>query len=167
MILAFDVCYNGNNIAQSVCVGFEQWSDQIPKVVYKDFVIGLEEYAPGEFYKRELPCIEKLLHKMDLKKISTIIVDGYVYLDDAGKPGLGAHLYHRCERLIPVIGVAKTPFANNTNLVKLVYRGKSSKPLYVSSIGVDPEEAARSIQHMHGEFRIPSILKKLDTLTRQ
>ena len=166
MILAFDVFYNGN-IAQAVGVGFEFWSDQIPKVVYKELVIGIEEYEPGEFYKRELPCIERLLNKINLKSVTCIIVDGYVYLDDSGKPGLGAHLYHRCESLIPVIGVAKTPYYNNTKNVKLVHRGESTKPLYVSAIGMDAEEAARNIQNMHGEFRIPTILRKLDTLSRR
>lgn len=166
MILAFDVFYNGN-IAQAVCVGFEHWSDYVPKVFYKDLIINIAEYEPGAFYKRELPCIEKLLKKIDLNAVRSVIVDGYVYLDDSGSPGLGAHLYQLCEKRFPVIGVAKTSFHNNTANVKMVYRGQSAKPLYVSAIGLDVEEAAQNILNMHGENRMPTMLKKLDTLSRR
>jgi deoxyinosine 3'endonuclease (endonuclease V) len=167
MILAFDVAYNENNIAQAVAVGFDHWSDAEPKVIYREFVIGLDAYKPGEFYKRELPCIEKILNKIDLRSINLIIVDGYVFLDDAGYPGLGAHLFELLEKKIPVVGIAKTNFANNVKNVREVLRGESSKPLYVSAIGVDVDEVAGNVKTMQGDYRIPTLLKKLDQLTKR
>jgi deoxyribonuclease V len=167
MKLAFDVAYNENNIAQVVCIGFDHWTDSSPKVIYKDFVIGLEEYTPGEFYKRELPCIEKLLKKIDLAEIGLIIVDGFVFLDDLGKPGLGAHLYERLGKKIPVVGIAKTPYGENMKSVREVLRGESLKPLFVSAIGVDVDEVAKEVKGMHGNYRIPDLFRKLDQLTKQ
>ena len=167
MKFAFDVAYNENNIAQVVAIGFDRWEDDAPKVIYKEFVIGLQEYTPGEFYKRELPCIEKILTKLDPAAIELIIIDGFVVLDDSGKTGLGAHLYENLQRRIPVIGVAKTSFAGNLKNVREVFRGQSAKPLFVSSIGIDLEEAAVKIGSMHGSYRIPTLLKKLDQLTKK
>jgi deoxyribonuclease V len=167
MKLAFDVAYNENNIAQVVCIGFDRWTDTSPKVIYKDFVIGLEEYTPGEFYKRELPCIEKLLKKIDLAGIGLIIVDGFVFLDDLDKPGLGAHLYERLGRKIPVVGIAKTPYGKDMKSVREVLRGESLKPLFVSAIGVDVDEIAREVKGMHGNYRIPDLIRKLDQLTKR
>jgi deoxyribonuclease V len=67
----------------------------------------IEEYTSGEFYKRELPCILSLLGKNHFDNIEAIIVDGFVYLDDQNKLGLGGHLYERLPYKVPVIGVAK------------------------------------------------------------
>jgi deoxyribonuclease V len=167
MIFAFDVAYNENNIAQAAGIGFHHWSDEHPAEVHSEFVIGLEAYTPGEFYKRELPCIEKLLDKIERSQIGLVIIDGFVFLDNDGRPGLGAHVYEVLGGSIPVIGVAKTLFANNTKNVREVLRGESLKPLYVSSIGVDVESAAVNIQNMHGKFRIPTLLKKLDQITKR
>ena len=167
MIFAFDVAYNDNNIAQAAGIGFHHWADEHPAEVYSEFVIGLEPYTPGEFYKRELPCIEKLLVKIERARIEAVVIDGFVYLDDNGRPGLGAYVHELLEGTIPVIGVAKTIFANNTENVREILRGESLKPLYVSSIGMDLERAALSIQNMHGNYRIPTLLKKLDQITKR
>jgi deoxyribonuclease V len=166
MIYAFDVAYNENNIAQAVAIGFTNWHDEKPDVVFKEFVIGLEPYQPGEFYKRELPCIEKILTKIDLNSIDLIIIDGYVFLDDSGKPGLGAHLYAKLDRKIPVIGVAKSSYTGNNKHVAIL-RGESKQPLFVSAIGMDEIEASRFIQKMAGKYRIPDLLKTLDQLTKR
>jgi deoxyribonuclease V len=166
MILAFDVAYNENNIAQAVAIGFTHWQDETPDVVYKEFVIGLEPYQPGEFYKRELPCIEKILNKLNLASIELIVIDGYVFLDDSGKPGLGAHLYKRLQNKIPVIGVAKSSYAGNSKYIPIL-RGESKQPLFVSAIGIDVLEASTFIQNMAGKYRIPDLLKKLDQLTKR
>jgi hypothetical protein len=39
--------------------------------------------------------------------------------------------------------------------------------LYVGSVGIDKEMAAENIKQMHGEFRIPTLLKMVDSLARQ
>jgi deoxyribonuclease V len=167
MKIAFDVAYNDNRIAQAVGIGFENWDDTRPLVIYREFVIGLESYTPGEFYKRELPCIEKILNKLDLSAIDLIIVDGYVFLDDFEKPGLGAHLYERLNRKIPVVGIAKTSFIKTMGNVREVLRGESSKPLYVSAIGTDVDKVANCVKNMYGTYRIPSLLKQLDQLSKK
>jgi deoxyribonuclease V len=166
MIFAFDVAYNENNIAQAVAIGFSDWQAEKPDVVYKEFVIGLEPYQPGEFYKRELPCIEKILSKLDRASIEIIIIDGYVFLDDTGKPGLGAHLHELLEGKIPVIGVAKSSYAGHSKHESIL-RGESKQPLFVSAIGIDQAEASMLIQNMRGKYRIPDLLRILDQLTKR
>jgi deoxyribonuclease V len=166
MIYAFDVYYNGN-IAQAVAIGFENWTDTVPQVSQKELIINIEEYVPGEFYKRELPCILRVINKINTATISLIIVDGYVELDERGTPGLGAHLYLALNSKFPVIGVAKKRYAEIHNNVREVLRGESKQPLYVTAIGVDVDEAAENIRSMHGEHRIPTLLKQLDTLSRR
>ncbi len=44
---------------------------------------------------------------------------------------------------------------------------KSIKPLFITSIGIDLEEATKLIKNMNGQNRIPTLLKKLDTLTKE
>jgi deoxyribonuclease V len=96
-----------------------------------------------------------------------IIIDGYVYLDDYNKYGLGGHLFESLNRKIPIIGVAKTNFVSNKeNKVELL-RGKSINPLFITSIGIDIEIAKRNISKMFGEYRIPKLLKELDKLTKE
>lgn len=164
MILAIDVYYKSDH-AKAVGALFN-WSDKNPLQVFQEIINGIHEYVPGEFYKRELPCILKLLKKINLENVEVIIVDGYVYLDDAKTYGLGAYLWRELEGKIPVIGVAKTKFHNNSANVYEVTRGKSSKPLFVSAIGINVLEAADYVKKMTGINRIPDILKKLDTETK-
>lgn len=166
MILAFDTYYFENK-AKTVCISFNHWSDEDNYTVNSEIIEDVEEYVPGEFYRRELPCILSLLEKMEHEQIDTIIVDGFVYLDDDLKPGLGAHLYNRLESKIPVIGVAKTNFATLENNKRPILRGESANPLYITAIGMDLEEAAELIENMNGPYRIPTLLKQLDTLTKE
>ena len=66
---------------------------------------------------------------------------------------------------IPVIGVAKNRYAGTK--AEEVLRGKSRNPLFVTSAGISPVKAAGRIKHMHGEHRIPTLLKLADRLARQ
>lgn len=166
MILAIDTYYQHEK-AKTVCIRFHRWTDAQPADVLTEELGNVEEYQPGSFYKRELPCILSILKKTDLQNIEAIIIDGYVLLDDAGKYGLGGYLYEALDRKIPVIGVAKTNFANNTRYKKEVYRGDSQRPLYITTLGIPLEEASDYIRSMHGAYRIPTLQKTLDTLTRQ
>lgn len=122
---------------------------------------------PVLFIKESYRVSSGILQKADLDKTEVIIIDGYVILDDTGKPGLGGHLYEFLKRKIPVIGVAKTNFANNARHKREVYRGESVRPLYVTTLGMDLDLACGYIKNMHGVFRIPTMLKKLDTLTKE
>ena len=90
------------------------------------------------------------------------MIDGFVYLDDEGGYGLGGHLYERLERRAQIVGVAKSPFKGSCKFVREIYRGGSKRPLFVSAIGMDVDEAARLVKGMGGEFRMPGLLKILD-----
>lgn len=166
MILAFDTYYYDNK-AKTVCLEFTEWNQEKDFKVHTEIIDNVSEYIPGEFYKRELPCILSLLDKIDLKKDAIIIVDGFVYLDDYKKYGLGGHLYEKLNKKIPIIGVAKTNFASIEKDKKPLFRGDSKKPLFVTSIGIDLEDAFQKIESMAGEFRIPTLLKEMDRLTKE
>jgi len=167
MILAFDTYYDTGGKAKTVCLAFEHWEDAEPFAIHTAFMENVAEYTPGEFYKRELPCILDLFKTLPYNSVEAIIVDGFVFLDDEAKPGLGLHLYKTLAEKIPVIGVAKTNFASIDQLKKPVLRGESQKPLYVTSIGIDTDTAAQQVQRMAGDYRFPALLKQLDQLTKE
>lgn len=164
-ILATDTHYFEDK-AQCVAVVFD-WSDTLPKTVYKTTIEHIAPYEPGQFYKRELPCIMAVLEQVDLSCIEAIIVDGHVYTSDDGKPGLGAHLFRAINDSIPIIGVAKSFFRNNAQLTREVLRSESKKPLYVSAVGTPLDEVVNRIKNMPGCYRMPDMLKHLDQLTRE
>lgn len=166
MIAAFDVYYYADK-AKAVGIVFDHWTAQTPTDILVEYITPIADYEPGAFYKRELPCLLALTNQLELSTLQAIIIDGYVVLDDTGKFGLGAYLYETLQQQIPVIGVAKTKFLQNTQHVREVFRGQSINPLYISSIGIDINQAAQNIQNMFGNYRIPTLLKHLDTLTKK
>jgi len=161
MISAFDVKYFGNGGAMVAAVVFNDFRDAAAISSYRKMIDKVHEYVSGSFYKRELPCIISLLSDIE-ENIDTIIIDGYVFLGD--KPGLGAYLKETIERGVKMIGVAKS-YYEGSEAIK-IFRGKSRRPLYVSSSGIDPMEAADLVSHMHGRHRIPTLLKEVDRLTK-
>ncbi len=165
MIVAIDVHYK-EDYAKSVSVEFQDWSDATPSKINITRVDDVEEYIPGQFYKRELPCILSVLKETDLSVIDLVIIDGYVQLSDDGKPGLGVYLYDALNGAIPIIGVAKKKFINNKKHVREVLRGESQNPLYITSVGVDLEWSAKQIGQMAGDYRFPELLKILDQHTK-
>lgn len=68
--------------------------------------------------------------------------------------------------MTPIIGVAKSNYGTANRFSEKVYRGNSSTPLYITSVGVVASIAAKYVQSMDGKFRIPALLKKLDKLTK-
>lgn len=162
MILAIDVHYTENE-AVAAGVTFDDWSDTAAKGLYISKISPVHRYIPGEFYKRELPCIDALLKEHHLEP-DTIVVDGYVLLDD-DKKGLGYYLYTHLNSSTTVIGVAKNPFRNIPDHCKL-YRGESTKPLYITSVGIPQKEAKEHIGSMDGEYRFPTLLKLVDSICR-
>lgn len=165
MFIAADVYYTANR-AKAVGVLFRNWSDTEPHDIVVAYTDNPLEYEPGNFYKRELPCIQALIAKINLDRLNAIIVDGYVYLNDDQKPGLGYYVYQCYNERIPVIGVAKSSFHDNNALSAEVYRGNSTRPLFITAAGMDLAEAAAHIQSMHGHYRFPYLLKLLDTHTK-
>lgn len=166
MILAFDSYYYENK-AKTVCLSFENWTEDKQFNVYSEIIENVEAYTSGEFYRRELPCILSLLKTFDYSKAQAIIVDGFVFLDDEKKFGLGGYLYRELGAKIPVIGVAKNNFATLEKNERVLLRGESIRPIFITSIGIDVDVATEHIKNMHGSFRIPTLLKHLDTLTKE
>lgn len=176
MIVAFDTYYY-DGYSYTVGGVFESWAD--PKVKYyttsKRLVIDAE-YKSGELYKRELPCIMQCLSMINVDNIDTIIVDGFVWLSEDGKEltkGLGARLYDAIKEKygfdISIVGVAKNPYHVDIPNCRKVFRGvESKKPLYVTCSTPDiTEYYAILIRKMHGDNRIPTILKAIDSKSRE
>jgi deoxyribonuclease V len=118
-------------------------------------------YRPGEFFLRELPAITAVLADSD--ELDLVLIDGYVDLDPAGRPGLGAHLYRQIQ--IPVVGVAKTAFHTATHAAA-VRRGTATRPLYVTAAGICIDRAAALVTDMAGAHRLPDPIRRVDALAR-
>ncbi|MGB3206867.1 MAG: endonuclease V [Crinalium sp.] len=163
-IFAVDVDYR-QTYAAAAGVMFNNWEDSRPNSQSVIRVDEIAEYEPGYFYKRELPCLLKLLDELNSLP-EYIIVDGYVYLDGIQQAGLGKHLYDAIEGKSIVIGVAKTRFKDISGEFE-VFRSNSQRPLYVTAIGISNEAAKSLIEKMHGQYRIPTMLKIVDKLSKQ
>jgi len=164
MIAALDVHY-GPEGAAAAGILFDDWASDRTILHVMETVAETAPYEPGNFYKRELPCLLKVLAKMP-DTFRTVIIDGYVWLGPDARPGLGAHLFRALGEKIPVVGVAKSAYKATTNAIP-VLRGRSRRPLYVSAIGMDVSEAAGNVARMHGPYRVPILLKLVDRLARE
>lgn len=161
MIVCVDVDYRVAEVV-AAAVGFERWTDEralAEAVMTSDAPPA--PYEPGRFYRRELPHLVGVLAL--LAPFDAVIVDGYVWLG-AGNPGLGAHLHTALGGATPVIGVAKSAYAGAE--AAEVVRGTSARPLYITAAGIDAREAAEHVRAMHGEHRIPTLLRRVDQLCR-
>jgi len=164
MNLAIDIYYHDKG---ATCVGvLFDWEDVEPKKIIRAFLDEVEEYVPGEFYKRELPCVMAVIYQVRQYKIDCIILDSHVQLGN-GQIGLGEYVYKTVNEIYPIIGVGKRGFYSNAEYVREVRRGESENPLYVSAIGMDLDKAAECIKNMHGKFRLPTILKEVDRIGRE
>ena len=159
-----DVDYREDE-AVAACVLFRDWADAGLSGRHVKRLRGIEPYVPGQFYRRELPCLLAVLAEVP-DPVELVVIDGYVWLADESRPGLGARMYEALGRKVPVVGVAKTSFAG-ARLAVPVARGESAKrPLFVTAAGMDVHEAARLVQGMHGPHRIPTLLRRVDALCR-
>jgi deoxyribonuclease V len=163
MQIALDVHY-AQQRARTAAVAFEDWTAALPSARFVSLMDTVAAYEPGAFYKRELPCLLRLLKEHRLRP-THLLIDGYVDLDAAGRPGLGRYLYDVLDCKVPVIGIAKTAYAGIAAECALL-RGDSARPLYVTCAGVDLTWAKACIGSMHGPHRIPTLLKAVDQLSR-
>ena len=85
MIAAVDVYYF-ETAATAAGVLFSRWTSERPAVELREFIEKVEPYEPGSFYKRELPCLLKLLQAVK-QQVETIVVDGYVWLGPGRQAG--------------------------------------------------------------------------------
>jgi len=163
MMACLDVAYHALE-ASAAAVLFHSWGDGD---AWREIVTrgpAPADYRPGQFYRRELPCLLALVALIG-EPLEVLIVDGYVWLGEGDLPGMGAHLHGALGGDVAVIGVAKSPFAGATSAVP-VLRGGSRRPLFVTAAGMDLRVAARHIESMHGEHRMPTLLQRADQLSR-
>ena len=159
MIIATDVHYDDTCFrANAACIAFSNWTDTTG-IEHSTPVEGVEPYEPGAFYKRELPCILAVLQLA--QHYDVVVIDGYVDLAP-GHAGLGRHLYESVK--VPVVGVAKTYFKGSQAVE--ILRGQSMSPLYVTAAGMGSDVAAQLVQSMAGPHRIPTLLQRVDALSR-
>ncbi len=163
MKAVLDVHYD-EQIAHAACVEFLKWNDTDPVRAITVSTRVLSDYRPGRFFERELPCLLTVL-KRARRQYESLIIDGYVFLKEPVVNGLGAHL----EQVLPyspeVIGVAKNPLRVADRFVTIT-RGKSKKPLFISSVNIPVEEAAKLVAGMDGAFRIPTLIRLADKVCR-
>ena len=188
MIVCIDVGYGEEN-ARAAGVAFNDWSDSRPSWETVIDIGEVQPYVPGQFYRRELPCVMAVLQAFtDANsniKPSLVIVDGYVWLDgnvdenenneqnneqrsenqSHRERGLGAYVYDSLQPSVPVVGVAKNKF-QYANCAVEVCRGESRRPLFVTAAGIDSALAGKYISQMHGKHRIPTMLARVDRLSR-
>jgi deoxyribonuclease V len=163
MIACIDVGYD-EDAAVAACVCIQGWRDHEPLTEFKVCIPTIQDYEPGKFYLRELPCVMAVLEQLATPP-SCIVIDGYVWLDANNLPGLGARLHDRLNGSVPVIGVAKSTFRGSEHAATLC-RGKSKRPLFITSVGIAKAQAVINIGAMHGANRIPTMLARADRLSR-
>jgi deoxyribonuclease V len=161
LVACVDVDYR-DPVAVAAGVWFRGWAASETEVEAVTMLDEIAPYQPGEFYRRELPCVLAVLKRGPAAEV--VVVDGYVWLGP-GRAGLGAHLYQALGERTAVVGVAKSRFVSATDAVP-VYRGESRSPLYVTAAGVSAEEAAGWVAGMQGPYRVPTMLKRVDQLAR-
>lgn len=137
--------------------------DDQPVKTITAIVYQIEDYLPGQFYRRELKCIDEVLKQTDISQLDMIIVDGYA---DFGtdKASLGTCVYEKYH--VPVIGIAKNPFKGCVLDNIVVFRGNSRKPLFVTCKGMELENAKEIVRNMAGNHRIPLLIKEVDKSAR-
>lgn len=163
-MLAFTDVQYAETHARAACVLAHDWGDAGAAREVSVRVSPIAAYEPGAFFKRELPCLLRVLKEAG--PVQCVVIDGYVWLDRAGSPGLGAHLYEALGRGVPVVGIAKTAFKGSDMALRLERPG-SEKPLFVTAAGMTAESALAHAQRLHGAHRIPTLLKAVDALARK
>ena len=66
MIACVDVCYREDS-ARAACVTFQEWEDAAPGSEHVLDIDKVEPYVPGQFYRRELPCVLAILDDVGVK----------------------------------------------------------------------------------------------------
>jgi deoxyribonuclease V len=159
-VVVVDVHYPEAGGAIAAGVVARHWGDASAADEQVVAVADVQPYRSGAFFERELPCLLAVLAAIR-SPYRAVLIDGYVDLDEHGAPGLGAHLYEALGGTVSVIGAAKRAYAGSAFAVP-VLRGDSRRPLYVTARGLPVSEAASLVRGMHGESRIPTLVKRLD-----
>ena len=164
MLACIDVDYRPDGSARTAALLFGSWSDERESGTRLHTSPQVAAYQPGAFYRRELPCLLAVLEPL-ADQLEVVVIDGYVTLDAAGRPGLGWQLFGALEQRVAVVGVAKTAFQGSLHALP-VQRGHSQRPLFVTAAGLDPAQAADFVRQMAGPHRLPTLLKRVDQACR-
>jgi deoxyribonuclease V len=156
MKLAIDVHFEGEG-ALAAAVAFDTWDAPQATRTYTTRVPRIEKARPGELDLRELSCIIQLLREHALEP-ELILIDGFVDLDAKETPGLGRHLFQALGGRVAVIGVSKSSHPALPPQFE-VLREEESRPLLVTSVGIDIGAAKAGLRAMHGRKRVPTLLK--------
>jgi deoxyribonuclease V len=163
LIAFLDVDYRDSG-AVAAAVLAHDWADPVPAAEVVAHIPEVAEYVPGEFFRRELPCLLNVLGRCPSPP-DVVVVDGYVWLGP-DRPGLGARLHQALGDRVPVVGVGKTCFLSAQAVAVPILRGGSKQPLWVTAAGMDPFVAAEAVRGMHGPYRLPTLLGRVDRLAR-
>lgn len=162
-ILAIDVDYDDDKKIGYVAGIMFTGDGTGDKKTYFSVAQNVAPYVFGEFYRRELPCIELLMTEHSLKP-DIVIIDGYC--DFSGVPCMGAILRDRHPELM-VIGVAKNKHYDVSE-DQLLYRGKVSKrPLYITTCGLSLDDGKALVMNLAGDSRMPDVLRDVDQACRK
>lgn len=176
MLVCLDVDYRATAAGERAVAAAVVVTDPRSDVAAHEITVAVDHiaaYVPGAFFERELPCLLAVLDAVVVvlgTAAFTIVVDAHVWLGD--HPGLGQRLYQawRSRHVdkgsadVVVGGVGKTAW-HDTSAHRAVVRGEA-KALWVSSAGLDVDVAAALIESMHGPYRLPTLLKRVDRLCR-
>lgn len=162
MIAFTDVQYRDTD-ATAACIVADGWSAEAASAEWTTLISPIAPYEPGAFYKRELPCLLEVLRRAP--PLTHVVIDGYVWLDTQRGPGLGARLYDALGGRTPVIGLAKTAYKGSEMAVPVLRPG-SAKPLFLTCIGVEEAQALQLVSQLHGAHRLPTLVKRVDSLAR-
>ncbi|MDP2344791.1 MAG: endonuclease V [Deltaproteobacteria bacterium] len=163
-IVILDVAYDdAAGTARSAAVLAPSFAALEPSAERVVDVAGVAPYVPGSFFLRELPCLLAVLATAPVPADAVLVIDGYVILDDVGRKGLGMHLHEATGRA--VVGIAKTAF-KRSSFAREVPRGSSRRPLFVTAVGVDLDDAADAVRLMAGGTRLPLLAVRADHLAR-
>lgn len=163
MIAILDVDYRDSG-AVAAAVLADDWTDAVAAHEVVAHIPVVAEYVPGEFFRRELPCLLAVLAQCAVRP-DACVIDGYVWLGP-DRPGLGARLFEALGGSTPIVGVAKSCFRSAEPVATTVLRAGSRQPLWVTAVGMDLAAAATAVRSMHGPHRVPKLLKAADRLAR-
>jgi deoxyribonuclease V len=163
VIAILDVDYRDSGAAAAAVLA-SVWTDPVP---VDEVVVNVptgEDYVPGEFFRRELPCLLSVLDRCPVRP-DVCVIDGYVWLGP-DRPGLGARRFEALGGSVAVVGVAKSQFRGAEPVAATVLRAGSRQPLWITAVGTDVASAAERVRSMHGGYRLPTLLTRADCLAR-
>lgn len=175
MILFIDVKYTDNGYKTCGVITDSFYDKEPKKILTLKSNKPAADYIPGEFYKRELPCIIEFLKYYKLKP-EYIVVDGFCINKDNENnihAGLGYKVFTYLRdnvvgfSNVKIIGIAKSAYCTSPEIAWEILRGKSKKPLYMQACGANVKEINNTtIENMYGDYRIPELLKITDFYTK-